>query len=163
MSWARVLHMPQANIDVRGMDRVFVKMHLFADVVHGVPNGSNMKRTRSGSKSRCAKTDTSTTFSICSCVARLNSFAAFQQVGACLCITRRAHQSHHQYANVLAFQQCSKPFDWCQLLFSNMWHWFGHVCTTNGNMIFFMVKCAQTGHRLSRRSAGSTFTVQAMS
>ena len=28
-------------------------MPLFADVVHGVPNGSNIKTTRSGSKSRC--------------------------------------------------------------------------------------------------------------
>ena len=31
----------------------FVTMPLFADVVHGVPNGSNIKRTRSGLKSRC--------------------------------------------------------------------------------------------------------------
>ena len=51
--WARVLHMSQGNIDVRVMDGVCVKMPLFADVVHGVPTGSNIKRTRSGSKSRC--------------------------------------------------------------------------------------------------------------
>ena len=51
--WARVLHVSQANIDVRVMDGVFVKMPLFADVVHGVPNGSNIKRMRSGSTSRC--------------------------------------------------------------------------------------------------------------
>ena len=30
----------------------FVKMPLFADVEHGVPNGSNINKTRSGSKSR---------------------------------------------------------------------------------------------------------------
>ena len=45
--------MSQANIDVRVMDGVCVKMPSFADVVHGVPNGSNINRTRSGSKSRC--------------------------------------------------------------------------------------------------------------
>ena len=34
----------------------------------------------------------------------------------------------------------------------------------NGNMIFFHGEmCPQTGHRFSRRSAGPTFTVQAMS
>ena len=51
--WARVLHMSQANTGGRVMDGVFVKMPSFAEVVHGVPNGSNIKRTRSGSKSRC--------------------------------------------------------------------------------------------------------------
>ena len=45
--------MSQANIDVRVIDGASVKMPLFADVVHGVPNGSNNKKTRSGSKSRC--------------------------------------------------------------------------------------------------------------
>ena len=44
--------MSPANIDVRVMDGVFVKMLSFAEVVQGVPNGSNIKRTRSGSKSR---------------------------------------------------------------------------------------------------------------
>ena len=45
--------MSQAKIDVRVMDGVFVNMPLFADVVHGEPNGSNTKRTRSGSNSPC--------------------------------------------------------------------------------------------------------------
>ena len=53
MLWARVLHVSQANIDVRVMDGVFAKMPLFADVVFGVPNGSNIKKARSGSKKRC--------------------------------------------------------------------------------------------------------------
>ena len=45
--------MSQGNIDVRVMDGVCVKMPLFADVVHGVPDGSNIKKARSGSKNRC--------------------------------------------------------------------------------------------------------------
>ena len=31
-------------MDVRVMDGVFGKMPLFADVVHGVPNGNNIKK-----------------------------------------------------------------------------------------------------------------------
>ena len=53
--WARSLHMPQANIDVRVVDGVFVKMGLFADVslYTACQNGINIKMTRSGSKCRC--------------------------------------------------------------------------------------------------------------